>query len=487
MTVFLLILPVLILILGAVLLVRAASFAKSIPPIREAELAEVDESVAAEHLAGAIRIETVTVSSTDKLPEAAFLELHRYLEQTYPRVHATLHRQVINQYSLFYTWTGTQPDWEPVLLTAHLDVVPADPATLSQWEQPPFSGAIDGEYIWGRGTQDVKCQVVGLLEAVEDLLKQGFKPQRTVYLAFGHDEEISAGLGAPQIARQLEEKDEHLFAVLDEGGALTTGVLPGVDLPIATVGISEKGYMTLELTVKGQPGHSSSPPPQSAITVLGAGLARLAEHPFPTHLWGVQRMMRSVGSLLPFSLQLALGNLWLFNGAVRKKLEAAPTTNASIRTTMAATIFNAGVKDNILPSEATARVNFRLFPGDSIAYVCDHVRKALDDERITFAPVEGNSWEASPTSLDSGPAYDLLSQSIRHSFGGLPVAPYIVIGATDSRHYAKVCDNIYRFTPLVFNAEDLKRMHGINERIAIPAFKKMIQFYQLLIHNWTEQ
>ncbi|HZU86108.1 MAG TPA: M20 family peptidase, partial [Anaerolineaceae bacterium] len=438
------------------------------------------------HLAAAICIETVTTSPTDELPGPAFLRLHDLLESTYPRVHATLRRQVINQYSLLYTWPGSQPDLEPVLLAAHLDVVPADPATLNQWEHPPFSGAIDGEYIWGRGTQDIKCQVVGLLEAIEDLIKQNFKPERTIYLAFGHDEEISAWQGAPVIARQLEEKGERLFAVLDEGGALTAGMVPGLDLPVAMIGISEKGYATLEFKVKGQPGHSSTPPAQSAITILGAALARLSTQPFPAHLWGVQRMMRPIGSLLPFGLQVALGNLWLFSGTVRKKMEAGPATNAAIRTTMAATVFHAGVKDNILPSEAIARVNFRLFPGDSIAFICEQVRKAIHDERVTFEPVEGNAWEASPTSPDSGPAYELLAQCIRESFGGLPVAPYIVIGATDSRHYASVCDNIYRFTPLVFDADDLKRMHGINERVSIPAFKKMIQFYQVLIRSWTE-
>jgi carboxypeptidase PM20D1 len=273
---------------------------------------------------------------------------------------------------------------------------------------------------------------------------------------------------------------------LDEGGALTGGMVPGLDIPVALLGVSEKGYATLVFKAKGQPGHSSTPPSQSAITILGAGLARLAEHPFPVHLWGIQRMMRSVGALLPFGLQIALGNLWLFSGSVRRKLQARPNTNAAIRTSMAATRFNAGIKDNILPSEAVARVNFRLFPGDSIAYVCEFVRKAIDDERITFEAVQGNAWEASPTSPDSGPAYDLLAQCIRQSFGGLPVAPYIVLGATDSRHYTVICDNIYRFTPLVFNSADLNRIHGINERISILAFKKMIQFYQLLLRTWCE-
>lgn len=486
MTIFLLIIPILLLVLGAFLIVRAASFAKPLPPFGEIELPELDEEIAARHLAEAVRIETVTVSHTDPLPAEAFSRLHELLQSSYPRLHATLHRQVINQHSLLYTWSGAQPDLEPVLLAAHLDVVPADPASLDQWEHPPFSGDIDGEYIWGRGTQDIKCQVIGLMEAVEELIKQGFKPERTIYLAFGHDEEISAGLGAPAIAQQLETKGERLFAVLDEGGALSIGAVPGIDLPVAMVGISEKGYLTLEMKVSGQGGHSSTPPPQSAITILGAALARLALQPFPAHLWGVQRMMQPIGSLLPFGLQLALSNLWLFKGAVRKKMESGLTTNAAIRTTMAATIFHAGVKDNILPSQASARVNFRLFPGDSIASVCEQVRKAVNDERVSFEPLEGNAWEASPTSPDSGPAYELLSQCIRESFGGLPVAPYIVIGATDSRHYANVCDNIYRFTPLVFDTEDLKRMHGVNERLSIPAFKKMIQFYQVLIRCWCE-
>ncbi len=277
---------------------------------------------------------------------------------------------------------------DPVVLMAHQDVVPVEEEALSEWEHPPFDGVVDDDFIWGRGALDIKSQMIAILDAVEHLLAEGFKPERTVYLAFGHDEEIG-GHGAKEIANFLNDQGIHPAAVLDEGGSLIEGVLPGITEPVGLIGIAEKGFMTLRLTVEATPGHSSTPPRETAIGILAKALAFVEAAPQPTNLAPAQMLFRGLGPVLPFSMQFALANLWLFRGVVRKNLEKSPPTYAMIHTTSAPTIIKAGVKENVLPSKATALVNFRLMPGDTIAKVCERVRKIIDDERVEFRAAAG--------------------------------------------------------------------------------------------------
>jgi carboxypeptidase PM20D1 len=484
----LVVLLALVLFLFAFLLARTVIYGKRIEPVDAVEGMKVDAAMVAEHLANAIRKATISNTDPAKVDGKAFLELHKVLESTYPRVHATLARQVVNQYGLLYAWKGRKPELNPVLLAAHLDVVPVEAAGLEEWEHPPFSGQVADGYVWGRGTLDIKNQAIAILEAVESLLKEGYRPERTVLLAFGQDEEVDGKLGAGTIAQKLEEEGVHLEAVLDEGGAVLADLIPGIKSPVATIGVAEKGYLSLELTAKGAPGHSSMPPPHTAIGVLGAALARLEVSPMPARLDAVKPMFAEIGSLLPFSLQFALANLWLFGGVVKRRLESNPKTNAAIRTTQAATMISGGVKDNLLPREARAVVNFRLLPGDTVAGVCEHVRRVIQDERVNFQPSEDNGVRpASPVSPTTSTAYLDLVRVIRQMFPEAAVAPYLVLGATDSRYYAPVCENIYRFTPVVMSAEDMNRVHGTNERIHIESMGHMVQFFGQLIRTWGEQ
>lgn len=476
---------VVVLFIAALMLVRTLRFGRKVEPVALLEAAEVDEDIVAEHLAAVIHARTISTGESDPPARVAFLDLHRTLENLYPRVHTHLRREIINDYSLLYIWPGSQPDLPGIVLAAHLDVVPVDPATAAEWEQEPFSGAIADGFVWGRGTLDIKNQVTTLLDAVETLLRNGFQPQRTVYLAFGHDEEIGGLNGGKQIVNWLASHECELEAVLDEGGSIVQGVLPGVKGPVALVGTSEKGYLTLEMTVNAAPGHSSQPPKQSAVGILALALARLEANPMRTHVHMVHNLFAGIGGAAPFGLQFAFANLWLLGGVVRHQLEANPSTNATIRTTTALTIFQSGIKDNILPRQAKAFINFRILPGDTIASVCEHVRRVVDDPRVGFEPMVGAAWEASPLSPDNSPAYDGLDRTIRQIFGNIPVTPYMVLGATDSRHYATLCKQVYRFSPVELQASDLPRMHGSNERIALPAVSQMVQFYLQLIHTWA--
>ena len=471
----------------AVVLARTFSFARPPAPVEPAEGVEVMTAAVAEHLSELIRCETVSVGGDHPPRGEAFLELHRALEKMYPRVHASLQRRVINDYSLLYTWPGTRPDLQPILLMAHQDVVPADPATLPEWEHAPFDGQVSDGYIWGRGALDVKNQLVAIMEAVESLLNAGFPPQRTVYLGFGHDEEIGGNQGARQISAWLQKQEIRLEAVLDEGGSLVKGLLPGIEVPVALVGNVEKGYLTLDLTVTGTPGHSSTPPPQTAIGVLAQALARLEANPMPAHVEMIQPLFQGVGTAAPFVNRMAIANLWLFGGIVRRMLEAKQETNATIRTTTAVTVISGGVKDNILPREAKASVNFRLLPGDRIEDVITHVRRVIDDERVQIRQKEGFGSGSSPLSPTDTPAYQNLACTIRQVFGDVAVAPYLVLGATDARHYAPICDHVYRFSPVLMMPEDLDRVHGINERIGVEDMAQMVKFFGQLIQVWGSE
>jgi carboxypeptidase PM20D1 len=470
----------------AVMLLRTVLAMRSEHEPTETPAISVEAPVVAEHLATALRIETVSNLPPAPLPEREFRELHRLFERLYPHVHSVLTCQVVGEAALLYTWPGKQPDLPGLLLCGHLDVVPADPATLQQWKYPPFSGEIAEGYVWGRGALDDKSSVICILEAVEALLRADYQPERTVYLAFGQDEE-AGGQSAKRIAALLAESGVSLAAVLDEGGAIMQGVIPGIEAPTALLGYAEKGYLTLHLTVTADPGHSAAPPDQTAITILAAALLRLEKAPLPVRLDAFRNLYVSLGGAASFGWQFLMNNLWLFGGIVRRQILRSPAAAALVRTTRAVTLFQGGIKDNLLPARAEAAVNFRLLPGDSIADLCEWARSAIDDERVQIEAVAGAAWEASPVSDLKHPIYQVLCDVTQQTYPDAVPVPFLVIGATDARSYAPLCpQTTYRFTPVRLNAEDFKSVHGINERIEIEALGKMVEFYARLLRAWGD-
>lgn len=480
----LIVIGVLLLFLAALMIFKATVYGRVPPPVQPVKTVHVERVVVAEHLSAAIRQATISEFDPQKLNAKPFQGIHDVLERQYPRVHGTLHRERINEHSLLYTWTGTS-DLPPVLLCAHLDVVPADPATLNEWSHPPFGGDIIDSCVWGRGAIDMKNSLITILEAVEGLIKAGYRPERTLYLAFGHDEEVGGMHGAKQIAEVLKSRGERLALVLDEGAAVMSGVLPGVTLPVALIGVSEKGYATLELRVEGRAGHSSMPPPHTAIGVLGRAITRIEASPMPARMSLAGLLFSSVGAFFPFGLRFALANTWLLKGAIFKRLAAAPQTNALVRSTFAVTMIDGGVKDNVLPAQARALVNCRMLPGDTREKVLDYVRRAVNDEAVQVFLREEASWEASPVSPMDTPEYEGLVNTIRQVFPDALVAPYLVSGATDSRHYIGLTEAVYRFMPCMLDSELVKTMHGIDERVPVEALERMVQFYTELIRSWT--
>jgi carboxypeptidase PM20D1 len=331
-------------------------------------------------LAAALRFRTVSYQDPARLDAGEFLGLHRHLADTFPRAHRALAREVVGDLSLLFTWMGHEAGLAPVLLLAHLDVVPVDPATEGEWTESPYAGAVTGGFVWGRGAMDDKLGVMGLLEAVELLVGEGFTPRRTVYLAFGHDEEVGGGHGAVALAKLLAERRVAPEFALDEGLTVTEGIVPGVGRPLALIGIAEKGYQSLELAVPTEGGHSSRPPRETGIGILAAALHRLETHQAPAAIAGaVEKLVAFAGPETDFLHRLALANLWLFRPLVLGRLEDMPDTNALVRTTTAPTMLEGSIKENVLPVRPRAVVNFRIRPGETIASVTEHVRRTIDD------------------------------------------------------------------------------------------------------------
>jgi carboxypeptidase PM20D1 len=438
----------------------------------------------AERLAQSIRYQTVSHQDPAQFDGQEFLRLHEYLEQAYPQIHTRMTREVVGDYNLLYTWSGQDQDLKPILLMAHIDVVPADSGPEGGWTHPPFDGQIADGFVWGRGTMDDKNSVLGILEAVEALLREDFQPRRTIYLAFGHDEEISGHQGAAKIASLLHSRGVELEYVLDEGLSVVEGVVPFISKPVAMVGIAEKGYLSLELSVKGSPGHSSVPPQETPIGILSTAIRKLERNQLPLRIEiPARQMFSALAPEMGFGMRVVFANLWLFGGLVKWVFSRTPTTNALIRTTTAPTMLQAGVKENILPAEAKGVVNFRLLSGDTIASVTEHVRRTIGDTRVEIRPLEGLTGEASFVSATDAPGFGALVRTIHQTYSGVVITPGLVLGATDSRHYAELTDSIYRFSPLWVGPGDLERVHGTDERISITDHERSVRYYIQLIRN----
>lgn len=482
------------LLLGvAVMCVRALCLSSrqvpAAPPSRAAE--PVDAEGVAARLGGAIRFETLSVQGGGDAHAAAFRAFEDYLERTWPRLHDALRRERVPApegvgRSLLYTWKGRDPDAPALLLAAHHDVVPVEAGTEERWEEPPFSGRVAGGEVWGRGALDDKGSLVAILEAVESLLAEGFVPERSVLLAFGHDEELGGPQGATRIAATLAERGTPVAAVLDEGGVVADGMVDLVEGAVAVVGIAEKGSVSLALTLESEGGHSSTPPRHSGIGILARAVTRLEDHPMPARIDGTtRRFLEALAPELDFPARLALANLWITGGAIEALFAASPPLDAMIRTTTAATIFQGGVKSNVLPKQVRAVVNFRILPGDTVDDVVEHVRRTIDDPRIGVAPTsDSRPRNPSPVSPDTGPAWESLAGAIRAVHPDTLVVPYLVVGGTDARHYAGLTPNVYRFLPFRMGEEALKRVHGTDEHISVENLADGVRFYRTLIQTF---
>ncbi|OHD65861.1 MAG: hypothetical protein A2176_03355 [Spirochaetes bacterium RBG_13_51_14] len=443
----------------------------------------MDVNRAAEHLAAAIRFKTISHQDQSKLDRREFTALHSYLRVTYPLLHRMLTREIVNDLSLLYTWKGSNEGAEPILLMAHLDVVPVEQGTENDWVHPPFAGVIDKDFVWGRGALDIKNSVIGLMEAVECLLRDGFAPTRTIYLAFGHDEEVIGMEGAAEISRTLRERGVRLAYVLDEGGFIRIDGMPGVKKPVAMVAVAEKGYLTLELVVNEAGGHSGMPPRRTAVGRVAAALCRLERNPFPARLTcPVRAMFESLGREAAPPYRYVYANIRLFKPVVMSRLSASPQSNAMIRTTIAPTMLKGSDKENMMPRSVSAVINIRILPDETRESVTARVKNVINDPGIIVMERK-NSSDPSPVSDVRSPEYIALKNTILDLFPDTVVAPFLMVAATDSRHFASISRQILRFSPSRLSQEDMNLIHGTGERISIKNLEEIMTFYAELIRR----
>ncbi|MCP4817798.1 MAG: M20/M25/M40 family metallo-hydrolase, partial [Shimia sp.] len=357
----------------------------------------VDVEQITANMAMAVTFETVSGHLKDPLSEGQFRGFLEWVEATYPKVHATMDREMANLTPI-YKWQGKNADAQPVLMTGHYDVVPAPEAERDRWEHAPFAGMADAEFVWGRGTIDDKIGVIGLLEAAEMLIAEGFQPEKTIYFIFGHDEEIGGQNGAGAAVELLGSRGIQMEWSLDEGSMVLDGVLPGLPAPVASINVAEKGYVTLNITAKATGGHSSLPPSETAVGSLAVAVERLMANPVPGGLTDASaEFFDAVAPEFGLVQRVLFANQWLFRPVLEGVLSGSGPTNAMLRTTTAPTMLQASLTENVVTTEAVVVVNFRIHPRDTVESVIAHVESVMDNPDVEVS-VRGELTLPSPVS-----------------------------------------------------------------------------------------
>lgn len=436
-----------------------------------------DTDAAAQILSDALKIETVSTN----IFTPAFPQFVRFLETSYPKVHQALEREVLFANTPLFKWEGTNPDLKPVLLAAHYDVVPVATGSLDRWTYPPFAGTIADGFVWGRGTLDDKGALIALMSAAEHLIGTGFQPERTVYLSFGGDEEVG-GKGAQAVAAHLQDQNIQLEWALDEGSFVLDDIIPGLDVPVASINLAEKGYLTIKLVATSPGGHSALPPRMTAVGRIARAVDRLQMAPVPGGLDGVSaEFFDGLGRHFSVEKKVLFANTWLFKPVLEGVLSGAASTNAMLRTTTAPTMLSGSNKENVLPAQATATINFRLHPRDTPEAVLDYVKSTIDDAKIEIQSDIAQASPASPVASLDNPGYGDIEASILSVFGPIASVPGLTIAATDARYYARAADAAYRINPFLVTSDDIARFHGIDERLSLENLKHGINFYGALL------
>jgi carboxypeptidase PM20D1 len=469
-----------VVVIGAVVAYRTVTYqapgAIDFGKITIADGPVVDVARAAGHLAEAVRIRTISHQDPRQDDAGEWVRLHAWLQATYPAAHAAMTRELLAERALLYTWAGTDASLEPVVLMAHQDVVPVDEGTEKDWKHPPFDGVIADGAVWGRGSFDDKGSLVGLFEAADALASSGFRPRRTVIVISGHDEEVG-GSGVRAAAALL--KSRHITAAfsLDEGMCVLTGIL---SRPVALIGVGEKGFATLKVTAPAAGGHSSAPPPETGVEVLAKAVLAITGRPFPMRFAGpVADMTRALAPASGRVATMAVANEWLFAPMLVRVIASDPGGAASLHTTIAPTMLRGSAKDNVLPQQASAWINYRIAPGDTMRDVMERAKAATSGLHVTLE-WDGQANDPPPVSSTDSEGYRLIAALVSES-GRVPVAPALTPGTTDSRWLVGAARHSYRFAPVVISSQDIEMVHGTNERITLDNLKRMTTFYVRLI------
>lgn len=465
--------------------VKAALFKPEKVEVPPMEDEKVDLNRFRKNLSDAIKFKTIADKEAANTDWAVFDAFHDFLKERYPLMHEKLELTVIARGSLVFRWKGTRSDLDPIALLSHQDVVPISEGTLDDWKHDPFEGVDDGEFIWGRGALDMKNHLIGVLESVETLLSEGFVPERDVYILLGHNEEVMCATsenGATCICNYLKEKGVHLDAIIDEGGAILPVEVKGViNKHLAGIGVAEKGYADVEVAVTAKGGHSSQAPNHTAIGHLADVIKDIENHQFKAKMSPMMReLFDKIGRNCTYPARLVTCNLKLLEPALTKAMSFIPPAASMLRTTFGVTMASGSPQANVLPQRASVTVNFRMFPGQTVDDVLEHLHKVIKNKKVEINLLPGwkNPSAVSPTDTRSFKVIEKICHSMDDK---AVVAPYLVMGGTDACHYQAVCENIYRYSPFLVSTSLLLTTHGTNERIPVSVMEDAVRFFKRYI------
>ena len=439
-----------------------------------------------ENLSKAVQFKTISNRDSDKVNWAEFEKFHKFLDEAYPLIAKNLEKEVVPPANLLYRWKGTRSDLEPIALLAHQDVVPVSAGTEEDWVHDAFSGHDDGEFIWGRGTVDMKNHLIAVMESVEALLEDGFVPERDVYLLFGDNEEVVANSdnGARDLMLTLKNRGITLDSVIDEGGAMIPLNVPGVldNKFLAGVGVAEKGYSDIEIVVNAKGGHSSQPPVHTALGQIANVIRDLERNQFKAYLnENMKSLFDAIGRECSYPVRLLTCNMPLLYPVILEVAKKIPFAACLVRTTTAVTMAQGSPAANVLPQRAAITVNFRSMPGTTKQDLIDHIQKSCKNKDIEINVL--NSKEASSFSPTDSRAYGIIRDVTKSIQPNAIVAPYLVMGGTDAYNYEPICNNIYRYAPFELTTELLRCAHGTNERLPINLMENAVVFFKNYIRR----
>ena len=462
----------LLLLLVAVVLIRTSLFVPRATSFEESGEVNVDSQAAVAALQQLVRCKTVSYYDAALEDDAEFEKLIELLPALYPEVFRVCTLTRLPDRALLFRWAGKRQD-APSVMMAHYDVVPVKE---EEWEKPPFDGIIEDGVLWGRGTLDTKVTFNGVLFAANTLISEGFVPEQDMYFAFSGGEEIN-GKGAVRIVDWFIENKIQPALVLDEGGAVVENVFPGVKQACGLIGIAEKGMMNLTFSVESNGGHASTPKPHTPIGVLSRACCAVEDHPFPFQLTKpVAEMFDTLGRHSTFVYRMIFANMWLFSGVLNLLCKkTGGELNALLRTTVAFTQASGSIAPNVIPPSATMTANLRLNPKDSVVGAVERIRKTIKDESIHLEI--GDHMEPSPVSETGCTAWDKVASAVAQTWKGCIVSPYLMVQCSDSRHYGKLSDHVYRFSAMDLTAEVRRTIHGHNERIRLETVGRAVEFY----------
>ena len=462
----------------AVILIRALCFRPQKEAAFDSSPVEFDREGAVNALAELVRCKTVSYNDPSLEDEAEFQKLIGLLPKLYPHVFEVCSFRQLPDRALLFKWPGKASD-APAVMMAHYDVVPVEEDC---WDKPPFGAIIEDGVMWGRGTLDTKGTFNGALWAADSLIAQGFVPGQDVYFAFSGGEEVN-GRGARNIVDWFEAEGIQPALVVDEGGAVVEGVFPGVKKPCAVIGIGEKGMINARFKTLSKGGHASSPPPKTPIGTLCAAVQRILKHPFPMHLTPpAAKMFDTLGRHSTFLYRLIFANLWCFSWVLDVLGKSSGgEMNALLRTTVAFTQMQGSSARNVIPPEATMVANMRLNPADSVEGALEYLRKTAKDASVEISALESN--EPSRISVTDCPGWEKVCAAVRGTWQGSLVSPYLMIQCSDSRHWGRISDKVYRFSAMDLTKEERGTIHGHNERVRLECITRAVEFYIRLLRQ----